>query len=362
MLTAPSIIDELESTMRAGSAAQRADVLRRITDLFLQYAPACNDEQIALFDDVMLRLVDRIEHHALVRLSAQLAPLGNAPAGVIHALAADDDADVATPVIRQSPVLTDDALVEIARSKGEDHLTAIADRAVVTEKVTDALVERDNPAVTLRVTRNTGARFSRHALMTVAHRASDDAELAETMVRRDDVPPDIFQNLLIKATELVRERLLKNAEPEARARVNDVLADVANHVATSEGGAQAFVLTSKDPIRLKLQIGTCARAGKRSETVASLAALSKLPIQAVQSLLNAEAEDAVLILCKTIALDWNDVRDVLGVMTSTRYEDSPKTKAAFRKYYSLTEETAHRVINFVKACKGVSKADLHRML
>jgi uncharacterized protein (DUF2336 family) len=262
MLTAPSLIDELEGTMRQGSAAQRASILQRVTDLFLQHAPVCNDEHIALFDEVMGRLVKQIEHSAMVQLSSRLAPVQNAPVNVVNVLARHDDIEVSGPVIQQSPVLTDEALLEIASSKSQDHLAAIASRATVAEKVTDVLVERGNAEVTLKVTNNAGARFSRHALMTVASRANEDADLAETMVRRQDVPPDVFQHLLGKATEVVRQRLLKDADPEMRTRVNEILEAVAEEVSKTEGG-DARAASPQEMLRLKLQIGVFARSAPR---------------------------------------------------------------------------------------------------
>jgi len=202
--------------------------------------------------------------------------------------------------------------------------------------------------------------------MTVASRAKNDAELAESMVQRQDVPPDVFEHLLSKATEVVRQRLFKAAEPQLRTRINEILADIADQVAQAEtqsGDGRSPTLTApQDILRLKLKIGDLARSGRRQETMTALAALSKLPIAAVESLLRAEAEDGVLILCKTIGLDWSDAQSVLAVMTNQRGGDPAKTKEAFKKYLSLTEETALRVINFVKACKAASKADLQRML
>ena len=367
MLTAPSLIDELEDTMRQGSAAQRADMLQRVTDLFLQHAPSCGEEQVALFDEVMLRLAKRIEQRARVELSERLAPLGNAPSQVVHWLASDDDIAVSRPVIQRSTVLTDDALVQIANSKSQDHLAAIAGRSTLAEKVTDVLIERGNSAVAVKVAGNAGARFSRFGLMKAASRAREDADLAETMVHRQDVPPDVFEHLLSKATEVVRQRLFKDAEPALRGRINQVLADVADQVAEAEqpthGDTRAgTTLPQNNMLRFKLQLGDFARAGRRPETITALAALSRLPLEAVQSLLRAEAEDGVLILCKAIGLDWTDVQNVLIVMIGTRARDPARMKQAFKKYHSLSNETAHRVINFVKACKAVSKADLQRML
>ena len=369
MLNAPTLIDELETTLRHGSGAQRAVLLQRVTQLFLQNAGSYSEEHVALFDDVMLRLIEQIEQRALIRLSSDLAPIENAPSNVVHRLASSDDIEISRPILSQSPMLTDDFLLELAQSKGQEHLAAIAGRAHVAEKVTDVLVARGNDDVALRITLNKGARFSKKAFFQVANRANTDARLAENIVNRSDVPPDVFDHLLRKATEVVRQRLLKNASPEMRSRINQTLNTIADQVAKagpqhSSGGDghSAVTLTHQDVPRLKSQLAEFARSGQRPQTIETLAMLSKLPSEAVKSLLRAEAEDGVLILCKAIGLGWPDAKHVLGLMTGIPKEDTDSGKRAFDKYYNLTEATAQRVIRFVKSCKALSKADLQRML
>ena len=47
---------------------------------------------------------------------------------------ANDDAVVATPILQMSPLLYDDDLVQIARTCGETHRSAIAGRPALAEK------------------------------------------------------------------------------------------------------------------------------------------------------------------------------------------------------------------------------------
>src|SRR2546425_1413860 len=124
-----SVIDDLETTLQSGSAARRHELLRRVTDLFLGGADNFSEDQILLFDDVMSRLISHIEETALAELSVRLAPVANAPVGVIRRLACDDDIVISGPVLEQSERLTDDDLVDIARSKSQEHLLKIAGRA-----------------------------------------------------------------------------------------------------------------------------------------------------------------------------------------------------------------------------------------
>jgi len=79
-------------------------------------------------------------------LSAQLAPIGNAPVNVIQRLARDDEITVAGPVLAQSPRLSPTDLVDIAETKSQAHLLAISGREAIAPMVTDVLVHRGGPA------------------------------------------------------------------------------------------------------------------------------------------------------------------------------------------------------------------------
>lgn len=365
MPASPSLIEELESALNCGSSAQRADVLRRVTDLFLQGKDAYSEEHVTVFDDVMCHLIDKIERQALIRLSAQLAPVAAPPKRAVHQLAAHDDIAISGPLIERSRILSDEFLVEIAKTKSQEHLAAIAGRETIAEKVTDVLVERGNAAVTLKVTANHGARFSKPAFFKVVEKAGADEKLAAEFIGRNDIPADVFNHLLRKATEVVKRRLLKDAEPPMRLKITRTLAEIASEVvrerAIAEKGARsASSLAHLDTHRLRMKIGEFAQQGKRPETIEALAALSKLPPDTIKTLMRDGAEEGLLILCKSVALGWPDVKPILTTVLGIEAEGDLKT--LFDRYFRLNLETATRVIRFVKSCKAVSKADLQRML
>src|SRR5262245_54592649 len=108
-----SLIPELEDVLRNGSAKKRTETLHRNTDLFLQGATSFGDEHVALFDDVLMRLIEEIEAKARAELSRRLAPIENAPVEVVRRLAKDDDITVAGPVLLRSPRLREADLLDI---------------------------------------------------------------------------------------------------------------------------------------------------------------------------------------------------------------------------------------------------------
>jgi len=169
-----SLIPELEAVLEHGSTARRTEALRRITDLFLEDANRYTSEHVALFDDVLGRLIVEIEGEARAMLARRLGPVLNAPVRVVGLLARDDDIRVAGPVLRQSRRLVDSDLVEIARTKSQAHLVAIAGRAQVGMAITDVLIGRGDGEVVRNVADNLGALFSPSGISTLVRRAETD--------------------------------------------------------------------------------------------------------------------------------------------------------------------------------------------
>lgn len=96
----------------------------------------------AWFDDVLAHLIHQVETNALAELGSRLAPIGNAPTGIIRTLSWHDEISVAGAVLAQSPQLTDGDLVEIAGLRGQGHLGAISERKRLAAAVTDILIQR----------------------------------------------------------------------------------------------------------------------------------------------------------------------------------------------------------------------------
>ena len=74
--------------------------------------------------------------------------------------------------------LTENDLVEIAKSKSQEHLLAISGRASITEAVTDVLVERGNRQVAHRLAKNAGAHFSELGFASIV-KGADQATLSQ---------------------------------------------------------------------------------------------------------------------------------------------------------------------------------------
>ena len=224
---AHSIIAELEDAVRGGSSAKRVETLRQVTDLFLNDGERLSDDQVKVFDDVLCLLIARVETRAKAELSKRLAPLDYAPFEVIQHLAWDDEIDVAGSVLANSSRLGTEVLVEIASKKGQDHLLAISGRSNLPAAVTDVIVDRGEGKVIRKLANNASAKFSDQGFSTIVARAGADDELVEILGLRADFPAKFIADLLRRAKETVRARLLAIAPPAVQEEIKRVLNEIA---------------------------------------------------------------------------------------------------------------------------------------
>jgi uncharacterized protein (DUF2336 family) len=349
------LIDELEAALATGSEARRVEMLTRLTDLFVGAAERYSDEQVGVFDDVMARLVRTIEAEARIVLSQRLAPIENAPSGVIHLLAFDDDIAVAEPVLLHSPRLEDSALVANASSKSQRHLFAISRRQRLSEAVTDILVRRGDRLVVHSVAKNAGARFSETGFETLVASAASDEDLATCIGERTDIPRRHLLVLLEKASAAVRARLTAE-NPQASATIRGVVAELAQGLRDSTreaspdfAAAQAAVENLHRLRRIgEAEVLNYARERKFEETAIALSILCDTPIDVVERALLDPGAEIILILAKVAELSAATTKAILLLRAADRGMSTKDLDQALTSFHRLQPDTARRVLSFFR--------------
>ena len=359
-----SLILDLEAAIERGPVSKRMEALRRITDLFFAGAEAYDEHQIALFDDVILRLACAIEEAAKAELAARMAEVGNAPPRLIRELAADDSIAVAGPVLSQSARLSEDDLVDIARTKGQAHLQAISGRGTISPPVTDVLVARGNSKVMHTVAANAGARFSDTGLASLVDRSDEDEALQMAIGRRRDLPPQLFRALIAKATQAVQKRLLAMANPRDAHEVQRVLSAVADRIGAEITPPKRDYAAAKhvvEELRVRnglneTQVQTLAFKRRFEELVVALAQLTSLPLEVIERVMLGSRPDPVLILGKAAGFAWPTVRAMILARPSGGNLAPVALEKALAHFECLSFQTAQRVVRFWQVRRSAATA------
>ena len=231
MISSDGLLEQLEDAMAGASVGRRADVLRRVTDLFMSGTGSFSEAQIELFDDVMMRLAEGLELAARAAFGTRLATTTDAPLKVIRLLAFDAEIEVDGPVLAQSPRISDDMLVENASTLSQDHLLAISKRTQINDKVTDVLLARGNAAVISSTVANDGSSFSKNGFSQLVEKSQHDVRLAFCLWSRPDVPRQELMNLFQRVSDEVRAAL-EAAKPREAQQIRAAIAAAGDRIQT----------------------------------------------------------------------------------------------------------------------------------
>ncbi|MBT6221937.1 MAG: DUF2336 domain-containing protein, partial [Rhodospirillaceae bacterium] len=135
-----SKIEHLENLARLAketSPEKRQALLRDVSDLFLDSHNDLSETESQYFGDIMGKVAFDLEMKVRQSLSEKLANVDGAPNSLVKMLA-NDEIEVARPVLMNSKVLTDDDLMSVIDKHGQDHIMAVTKREHVSEVVSDS--------------------------------------------------------------------------------------------------------------------------------------------------------------------------------------------------------------------------------
>jgi uncharacterized protein (DUF2336 family) len=204
---------------------ERDQLFRNMAQLFSYVSDRCDDEQVAQYDEVLCQLAELVEVEARTHVARLLAPLDRAPGMVVVKLA-NDDIEVARPLLEFSNVLSDDDLIDIISARGEAHRTTIAGRKSVPERVGDAIVEHGGATSVGRLVRNGNAVLSPGTVHALVKRANDDPEMAADLRGRSDLDWGVLREEIGVASARVLDSLVRASDrldPVTAGKVNAVV-------------------------------------------------------------------------------------------------------------------------------------------
>ena len=144
-------------------------------------------------------------------LSANLKDCAFLPHDIARTLADDVDS-VSNPILAYSSVLDDDDLIEIIQSNGEEKQKVIAARSIVSENVSDALIETQNEAVVGTLVANDGAAISTSSMQRVLDDFASSDLVKSSMVGRSQIPKEVSERLVSMVSEKLQQDLMARHE------------------------------------------------------------------------------------------------------------------------------------------------------
>jgi uncharacterized protein (DUF2336 family) len=351
----PNLIDQLEDVLASKHVARRAEILRKVTDLFVLGSGKFSEDQIELFDSVMGKLLENIECAARAQFGSRIARLPDAPRKVVRVLASDQAIEVAGPILTHCERLDQDTLVETAKTQSQDHLLAISGRKVLVEAVTDVLVERGNKSVVSATARNGGARFSDFGASTLVKKARDDGDLALCVWSRPDIPRQNLVKLFVDASEAVKGQLVE-ADPRRAELIKAMVAKATDEIQTkARAGSHDFARALDEVSQLhaarklgEAQLLAFANEGSFDKVVAALALMCNLPIGVVERAFVQNQTEQIIVLARALDISWVTTVTLLLLHAGVNGSSRQQLDQCFTTFSRLQPKSAQTALQFYR--------------
>jgi len=239
--------DDIRRLVRGDSPEARANAAQKICRVIDTTNLTPEDQESAR------QILDMMCADAAVLVRRALAvTLRNSPRlprDVALKLAKDVDI-IAVPVLKNSPVITDEDLVEIVLAGSAEKQVAIAQRPTLGQGLTEVIALYGTKEAVEAATLNEGASFSDDAYAGVLNRFANDNEIKSALVSRSWLPLHVTEKLVNMVAGELFDRLVNKHELPPQLAIE--IAAGARERATLDLVEQAGV--SSDPERFAQQL------------------------------------------------------------------------------------------------------------
>ncbi|MBI3451508.1 MAG: DUF2336 domain-containing protein, partial [Rhodospirillales bacterium] len=313
--------DELAGLRRVLALAQekteasRRIIFENITDLFLTPAGRLSDRERLLMSDILGRLVREMELRLRRELSNRLAALPDGPRDLMVMLA-NDEIEVARPVLRNSPVLRAPDLIEIVKHRSHEHLLAIALRAPLSAEVSEAIVDRGDERVIEQLLKNPDAILSRRALEYLVAESQRVDQFQEPLLSRADLPPDLAHRMFWWVSAALRQVILNRFTIDV-GLLDDSLSESAKAAiadlpppSIDDKAAQLIEAAADGQVLNHHLLVQMLRGGKIAAFVAAFARFCRLQPLIVRRVVFDPSGESLAIACRAVNVERADFASI----------------------------------------------------
>mgnify|MGYP001618899004 CR=1 FL=1 len=196
---------DVEALAADSSPSSRGTIAEKIAGLF-------GHEQLTEVErTIAIAIFEALARDAEVVVRQRLAEAIKFNPDLPHHVAqmlAFDVIDVAQPILRHSPVLTDDDLIAVVGKRSVEHALEVAQRNYLSTPVSGALLSTGNEQVIVAFLGNKNAQISETTYHTIVDSFGTTPRIVDTMSLRTALPFRIVERLITIVTEETRERMI----------------------------------------------------------------------------------------------------------------------------------------------------------
>ncbi len=191
------------------SSSGRNALAKSVVDICLEDGASLSAREVELTFDILHKLLQSVEMGVRRDLAQRLAYRADVPRDLIVTLA-NDQINVAYPVLVESEVLEDSDLIAIARKQPASHQIAITLRERVSTDVSEALIDTENVDVIDSLMRNPAAEIAPVTMERLVEMSRETPPLRRPLLQRQDLQPELARQMSEWVGDALKEFITTN--------------------------------------------------------------------------------------------------------------------------------------------------------
>jgi len=338
---------------RDKSSDGRKRLAQTITDLFVGGGKVLTERERSLMFDILHHIVHEFEMAVRRTVSEQLADWPDTPKE-LAVLLANDEIEVAYPMLVRSGVLQDTGLIEIIQQRTREHQLAIAIRDSVSEDVSDALVKAGDENVIQTLLSNPEARITRSTMEYLVEQSQRVNAFQEPILHRKDLDGELAERMLMWVSAALRNYIIENFEID-NAAVDEILEHTALYAgAGGDGNGQgskseklAEELLDAGAVTPELLVSALSE-GEVHLFISLLRKLSGLRRSLLTRMLFEPGGEGLAILCKYAGFSGKNFDAIFDLSCKARVKgrqkDVGEREGAAAFFRNLSDDAAQDVV------------------
>lgn len=377
-MTEPENIDfnELIGLARDKSVEGRTRLVQIVGDLFFDTDTVLRDAERNIMSDILRQLIHDVEMKVRQQLAKRMAIEADAPHELISALA-NDQIEVAHPILTQSTVLQDIELIEIVEHRTLGHQLAIAMRETVSEAVSEALIGTGNVDVIKTLLENDNADISGSAMEYLVEQSEKIDDIQVPLINRGDLGSDLAKRMYWWVSAALRKHIVEHYridEAELDDKIQDTIHDILGGDPGDPGSIDETPLRKSQELAQKLQKAEAITSQLLIQTLRQgeivlfedlLSQLTGLRTNLIRRFVFEPGGEGLAIACRAAEIAKPDFASIFLLSRSARPGDKvvdPNEVSRVLNFFDrIVPETARKVVkrwqfdpNFLFAMKQVS--------
>lgn len=314
-----------------------------------------NHLEVELITDVLLNLISKAEKDLRAAIAERVSVMDTLPLRLALSFA-NDEIEVANPILRFSQVLNDTDLIYIIKSQTSQHWQAIANRENISPLIIDILADTNDIDTAIELTKNKALTLTEYSMTVFSEISSENSILAQFLVTREELTEAIASKIYKLVGDDLKLKIKEKHDLPELKKVEDAIDNIVFEFVEKEDVQKEPTVDMVVTAEMMMAKGTLSphvmvqnlKRGQIQNFLAMFSVYCGLPIEVVTKMMTQGSGQGLAIACRALRIMKSDFINIYLLTSRLRRDEfinQSELRQALNYYDKIDIRDAQNILN-----------------